>query len=549
MDLFSEDTAQSQEFYKNIMFKLNEYRKQGHLCDVRLEAGGREFPVHKAVLSAACEYFDGMFSASMVEKDEAVISLPLLDSVTTEAILNYLYTGAIELQDRNHLATLAAADFLLLEELRKMALVSVENTLEKNVERPSSAIISVFLFANRYSLEHLKVKSRRLILDYFERLCRCEEFLQLEANQLDEILRCDQLIVSSEETVLKALLYWTKYSLNLRKEDFSILLDNIHLASISDDVIAKMEIEELRDKCHRLKRYGRNVDSTCRQEPRRCFADESMVLFVASANRKAWFYNPLLNRWLAVPLTAAEWRVPHSSACCNGIVYMYDEFFKCLQCYIPTWQRWKTVATPLGNAHLVDIQLVSFQGCLYIIGDSYKGGAGIVQRYLPGLDSWQFVSPMNIPRFNPCIVTTADRIYVIGGNREKPVEEYNPTSNSWKVLAPLINSQGCAFGWAIDGKIFVIKRACREDNKTEVYDIKNDTWELTAISETKSVHEMCSVGNSVYLFQFFETGHQVVFFDGELGSWESRSLKAPFNVPPFCTISGPVFVSSRLFSL
>ena len=52
---------------KNLFSKgfgsLNLMRTQGHLCDVTIRVGDREFLAHKALLAATVPYFYGMFTS------------------------------------------------------------------------------------------------------------------------------------------------------------------------------------------------------------------------------------------------------------------------------------------------------------------------------------------------------------------------------------------------------------------------------------------------------------------------------------------------------
>ena len=53
---------------------LNDLRKQNQLCDVVINVGGQEFPVHKAVLAARSSYFIAMFTSSFKESTQAGIT-------------------------------------------------------------------------------------------------------------------------------------------------------------------------------------------------------------------------------------------------------------------------------------------------------------------------------------------------------------------------------------------------------------------------------------------------------------------------------------------
>ena len=52
---------------------LDELRKHGLLCDVKLVVEGSEFNAHRAVLASCSSYFRSMFTTSMIEKEKGKI--------------------------------------------------------------------------------------------------------------------------------------------------------------------------------------------------------------------------------------------------------------------------------------------------------------------------------------------------------------------------------------------------------------------------------------------------------------------------------------------
>ncbi len=47
----------------DLMYGLNELRKQSILCNVHIKIGDDTYPAHKIVLIAQCEYFKAMFTS------------------------------------------------------------------------------------------------------------------------------------------------------------------------------------------------------------------------------------------------------------------------------------------------------------------------------------------------------------------------------------------------------------------------------------------------------------------------------------------------------
>ena len=86
-----------------------------------------------------------------------------------------------------------------------------------------------------------------------------------------------------------------------------------------------------------------------------------------------------------------------------------------------------------------------------------------VEEYDPATDKWTVLTqPMITPRYDLAAVTGSNgRIYVIGGMRQCSavdlVEEFNPTTKSWKQMTPMPTPRyGVGVAATTDGRIFVL---------------------------------------------------------------------------------------------
>ena len=75
---------------------MNELRRQGVLCDVTLVAEGVRFPVHKLVVASCSPYFRAMFNGAMSESHQDVVSLEAVQANALKQLVDYIYTGEIE---------------------------------------------------------------------------------------------------------------------------------------------------------------------------------------------------------------------------------------------------------------------------------------------------------------------------------------------------------------------------------------------------------------------------------------------------------------------
>jgi len=92
--------------------------------DVQLKVGGKIFHCHKLILALKSPYFDKLFqsspssSASATTADQEIV-LNDVGADDFDKLIQFLYTGEVELTEKNVKNILQAADVLKLEELSK----------------------------------------------------------------------------------------------------------------------------------------------------------------------------------------------------------------------------------------------------------------------------------------------------------------------------------------------------------------------------------------------------------------------------------------------
>ena len=91
---------------------------------------GKEFTAHRNVLSAASPFFDRLLQSEMKENKEGLVRFKELSASSLEDVLEFVYTGNVEVNDeQNAKELIIAADYLLLECLKSFP----ERFLEQRV--------------------------------------------------------------------------------------------------------------------------------------------------------------------------------------------------------------------------------------------------------------------------------------------------------------------------------------------------------------------------------------------------------------------------------
>ena len=178
------------------------------LCDVQLEAEGKIFSAHRAILSAVSEYFRAMFSGGF--KESAQVDKPIglqgISAVGLEVILDSIYTTELKLTPENILVTIPVACMLqiqpLIEECEEFLISSI--SAEK-----------YFIFeetAERYSFERAMESFSQYKTACFPEISKTLDFKKLNVEEVVSYLSSPDLFLHGQEmTASDAAIGWLEF--------------------------------------------------------------------------------------------------------------------------------------------------------------------------------------------------------------------------------------------------------------------------------------------------------------------------------------------------
>ena len=139
-----------------------------------------------------------------------------------QLIIEFAYTGSVLVTSVNAEDLLVAADHLIVISI-------VEACCDFLVEQLcKDNCIGIWQFTQFYYCPELQKKAFQYVLDTFEQVVSSEEFQQLSAQELSNILDSDNLNVRKERTAFEAVLRWITHAPERRKEDFALLFSKVH---------------------------------------------------------------------------------------------------------------------------------------------------------------------------------------------------------------------------------------------------------------------------------------------------------------------------------
>ena len=228
---------------------LNELRQKRHLCDVVLRVGKSEMYAHKVVLASCSPYFKAMFTCSLSESQKGDVDLQCVDAVALRSLIDFAYTGEVNVTQANVQCLLTAANLLQLK------VVAEECCLFLSKQLHAINCIGIFRFAEMHACYDLYHKSIDFLLENFSDVMETEEFIQLSEDELIDIVSNDELVVDREETVLRAVCTWVRDDPDARGDTLHNLLRHVRLPLLSVQLLNEcLESNQLISK-----------DTECRQ--------------------------------------------------------------------------------------------------------------------------------------------------------------------------------------------------------------------------------------------------------------------------------------------
>ena len=88
---------------------------------------GQKFKAHGRVLSEASPFFEKLLNSDMRETSEGIVRLEMLTELCLRDILEFIYTGSVQISAEDNAQDLIAmADYLVLPHLKTLAEADLE---------------------------------------------------------------------------------------------------------------------------------------------------------------------------------------------------------------------------------------------------------------------------------------------------------------------------------------------------------------------------------------------------------------------------------------
>ncbi|XP_063092450.1 actin-binding protein IPP isoform X2 [Cavia porcellus] len=397
-----------------ILAQINKMRNGQHFCDVQLQVGKETFNVHRLVLAASSPYFTALFTGGMKESSKDVVQILGIEAGVFQLLLDFIYTGIVNIGVNNVQELIVAADMLQLTEVVHLCCEFLKGQID-----PLNCI-GIFQFSEQIACHDLLEFTENYIHVHFLEVHSGEEFLALTKDQLIRILRSEELSIEDEYQVFLAAMQWILKDLGKRRKHVVEVLDPIRFPLLPPQRLLKY----IEGGYTRLQ-GGRWSDSRA----------------LSCVER----FDTFSQYWTTVS-SLHQARCGLGVAVLGGMVYAIggekdSMIFDCTECYDPVTKQWTTIASM--NHPRCGLGVCVCYGAIYALGGWIGAEIGnTIERFDPDENKWEIVGNMALSRYYFGCCEMQGLIYVIGGISNEGIElcsfeVYDPLSKRWSPLPPM----------------------------------------------------------------------------------------------------------------
>ncbi|XP_039175873.1 actin-binding protein IPP isoform X1 [Crotalus tigris] len=443
-----------------LLAQINKMRCGQYFCDVQLQVGEGAYKVHRLVLAASSSYFAALFAGGMKESSKDVVQILGVDANIFQILLEFIYTGIVNINENNVQELIVAADMFQLSEVVDLCCEFLKGQID-----PMNCV-GLFQFAEQIACHDLIEFAENYIHAHFLEVHNGDEFLALTKDQLIKILRSEDLSVEDEYQVFMAAMQWILKDPGKRKKHAVEILDAVRFPLLPPQRLLKY-IEGIPDFSLRvalqtlLKQY-----CEVGQSPKENKTSSFFQAIKTRPRRKARKYIYAVGGYTR--LQGGRWSDSRALSC----VERFDTFS----------QYWTTVSSLHQARSGLGVTVVG--GMVYAIGGEKDSMIfDCTERYDPITKQWATVASMNHPRCGLGVCTSYGTIYALGGwigaEIGTSVERFDPEENTWEIVGSMAVPRynfGCC---EIRGLIYVVGGISNEEIElcsVEVYDPLAKRW-------------------------------------------------------------------------
>ena len=366
-----------------------------------------------------------------------------------------------------------------------------------------------------------------------------QDFLCLDNQQVVEWICRDDVAVSTEDVIFKAIVRWIQHCKSERKGKFEELFRYVRLSFISRDyLLSDVLANDLVSGCSNCLKLAKDAaEGKCSFQSPRNWIDTHLVVYMG---KETYCYEPDGDKWYKLADTHLTYTNTNPYKMCSfqGKLYVFPSSpnvcHKRAEMFDPSLNGWTTFDYQTGQASRQTFGLAVVRGQLFAVYDDpsewvrarrnrllprrlQERPSFYLSKYNFKSNTWTDVhcyGSKPVAATGACIIAMDRYLYVIGGLMLTDFETISSPyrldtmtlhsgmgdggNQSWDRITEMKVPRWAACGTAAHGKIFIAGGSAEGGSPSldtcEVYNIEADEWQLIA-----SLNSPRIFGSMVYL--------------------------------------------------
>ena len=203
------------------------FRDQELLCDVKIHSKDGTHLAHKVMLAAASSYFKTLLLSDFVEAHSGIVKLEDIGSDLIADLLQYIYSGSLDIDEANGFELFCIADRLEVVGLKR----ACEEFLLKKID--TSNCLSIMRVAHSVNEGSLEKTAFRFIVENFQDFISTDDFYELTIAEFTAIVQQGNLYIEKEEDLYEAVISWANKNPEKRDDALPDILKHVRFPLMS----------------------------------------------------------------------------------------------------------------------------------------------------------------------------------------------------------------------------------------------------------------------------------------------------------------------------
>ena len=497
----------------------NSKRTDGDFNDVTIQAGNETISANRMVLACYSKFFESMFLSPLKERYQNTVEIKTFEGMAVKQIIEYIYTGIIDINTSNALTLLRTADFLQVDDIKNMCFDFMETSL--TVDNCLNVVKASVLY-NTPSLQ----KTYQYISNNFDEIVQGDNFKQLSKDEVLSLFTNINRNKVQEMSIYTAVIDWVKHDQN-REINFSSLFLTLDLKKFPCELVADIVSEEPLVKGSKKCLNALVSHYAAKERSTRAKPETSKILCVGGSRTKfvSDVYSvsgDLLNTYHDLPCKLIDHCILKTDDfiyCLGGAVDGYMSTNKVYRFNLNALNsKWEEVASMAEKRS--SFGAVVYKSCLVVAG-GWNGKSRIsdAELYEPRLNRWSTIASLNSARKDHVIVVKDETLFAIGGYAEgkslSSMEQLDNLDGKWKETKSMNVARRRFAAVPCDNFIYAIGGNCygaqTAQQSVEKYDVSKRHWSFFSDMNVKRWrHAACVLDGKIFVVGGKDANDKVV---------------------------------------